>query len=87
MLFTLCVSVLYLCVYVMETSHSIFFLISGKIVGDKWKWPCLRGAKSKILHVKFTYGCNTVINKILLEEFFFYLEHTEKLIKVEFKVK
>jgi len=72
----------WICAYMSWKQFTrVFFLFSGKIFRDKWKWGCLRGAKSKILHVKFTYGCKAVINKILFEEFFYYLQHTEKLIK------
>ena len=67
------------CIWLVDSFEFTRFF-SGKIFRDKWNWQCLRGAISMILHVKFTYGCNAVINKILFEEFFNYLEHTEKSI-------
>jgi len=71
----------WICAHVMETIHSSFFLFSGKIFRDKWKWQRLRGSKSKILHVMFTYDYNAVIIRAMFGEFFYYFQHTEKLIK------
>ena len=81
--FTLRVGVLELWVYAIQTLHSSynFFFFQGKSLEKNESDSAHVVWNLKILLVKFPCGCNEVINEILFEVFFYYIQHAEKLIK------
>ena len=63
------------------TRVTIFFFFPGKSLEKNESDSAHVVWNLKILLVKFPCGCNEVINEILFEVFFYYIQHAEKLIK------